>query len=90
MSLTPIADGHLGAVVTYLEMTERPILPEHSSPSSLGEGDQPQAVEGQCGEISKCWAQLARSRPQIHPLPRPPDRTLDIALLFTLDALCGC
>jgi GNAT superfamily N-acetyltransferase len=35
--LTPIPEGHVGAVVTYLEMTERP----HSSPSSLGEGDRP-------------------------------------------------
>jgi GNAT superfamily N-acetyltransferase len=25
MSLTPVPDGHLGAVVTYLEMTERPL-----------------------------------------------------------------
>ncbi|HYE28377.1 MAG TPA: GNAT family N-acetyltransferase [Allosphingosinicella sp.] len=27
MSLIPVPDGHVGAVVTYLEMTERPILP---------------------------------------------------------------
>ncbi len=28
MSLTPIPPGHIGTVVTYLEMTERPTLPE--------------------------------------------------------------
>jgi GNAT superfamily N-acetyltransferase len=35
MTLTPIPSGHVGAVVTFLEMTERP----SSSPSLPGEGD---------------------------------------------------
>jgi GNAT superfamily N-acetyltransferase len=49
MSLTPIPEGHVGAVVTFLEMTERPSLPEHSSPSSLGEGDHAQHGGGVMG-----------------------------------------
>jgi GNAT superfamily N-acetyltransferase len=40
--LTPVPPGHLGAVVTYLEMTERPLRPE------LSRGGGPRkAVEGQ-------------------------------------------
>ena len=36
MTLTPIPDGHLGAVVTYLEMTERPRpKPQPQPPSPL-------------------------------------------------------
>jgi GNAT superfamily N-acetyltransferase len=42
MSLTPLPEGHVGAVVTYLEMTERPFLPELVS----GRGTARSAVEG--------------------------------------------
>src|SRR3546814_17121640 len=36
MTLTPIPDGHVGAVVTYLEMTERPKpMPLPASPLRL-------------------------------------------------------
>jgi GNAT superfamily N-acetyltransferase len=40
--LTSLPPGHVGAVVTYLEMTERPILPELARG-----GGPPKAVEGQ-------------------------------------------
>jgi GNAT superfamily N-acetyltransferase len=42
--LTPLTPGHIGAVVTYLEMTERPFLPE---PAAERETDRrSRAVEG--------------------------------------------
>jgi GNAT superfamily N-acetyltransferase len=42
MSLTPLPEGHVGAVVTWLEMTERPFLPELARG-----GGPPKALEGQ-------------------------------------------
>ena len=43
MSLTSIADGHVGAVVTYLEMTERPLSrPLPASPLRLERWPEPE------------------------------------------------
>ncbi|HYJ31163.1 MAG TPA: GNAT family N-acetyltransferase [Allosphingosinicella sp.] len=43
MSLTPIPEGHIGAVVTYLEMTERPLpRPLPASPFRLEPWPEPE------------------------------------------------
>jgi GNAT superfamily N-acetyltransferase len=44
--LTPLPSGHVGTVVTYLEMTERPFLPELVSGRGTAPGLDPEAVEG--------------------------------------------